>query len=105
MKIIAPLKNCNIDGNLENLKGKCNIEVYCDAHDLLIHYDNEYDMDNEYISHVWINFGEEYNETIFFDIAIDDLELFAHSILKEIEIVRRNYSKQIQYQIDKGFKI
>ncbi len=39
------------------------------------------------------------------DIEIDELEHFANSVLKQIEIVRRNYSEQIKFQTDKGYNV
>lgn len=35
------------------------------------------------------------------DVEINELELFAHSILKQIEIVRKNYGEEIKIQAGK----
>ena len=40
-----------------------------------------------------------------FDVEIDELEEFANALLKKIEIVRKNYSEQIKYQIDRGCNV
>ena len=39
------------------------------------------------------------------DAPIDELELFAYSLLKQIDIVRNNYSTQIKYQTEKGVSV
>ena len=48
---------------------------------------------------------KEDEKSMFIDIPIDELELFAHSILKQIDIVRNNYSTQIKYQTEKGVSV
>lgn len=40
-----------------------------------------------------------------FDVEIDELEEFANAILKQIEIVRKNYSEQFKYQTNKGYRV
>lgn len=50
--------------------------------------------DDEGLFSVWITYGKE-EKNIMFKVDIDDLELFASGILKQIEIVRREYKEAI----------
>jgi hypothetical protein len=51
---------------------------------------------------MFIEFGKEKEKTIMLDAPINDLELFAKSILAHIEIIRKNYGEQIKIQNDLG---
>jgi hypothetical protein len=51
---------------------------------------------------VWIEYGEYYNNTFLFEADLNDLEMFAYSLIKRIEIVRRDYSEVIKDKIKNG---
>ena len=51
---------------------------------------------------VWIEYGEDYNNTFLFEANLNDLEMFAYSLMKRIEMVRRDYSDAIKDKIKKG---
>ena len=54
-------------------------------------------MDDNTIFSFWVECGEK---TLIMDVSIDELELFASSVLKQIEIIRKSYGEQIKIQSD-----
>lgn len=52
-------------------------------------YDFEYNIFN-------VKLRYDSNEFVGFTVGIDDLELFANGILKQIEIIRREFSEEIK---------
>jgi hypothetical protein len=51
---------------------------------------------------VWIEYGEDNNHAFLFEADLNDLEMFAYSLIKRIEIVRRDYSEVIKDKIKNG---
>ena len=102
MQLKMPLGKSTIDATIEDFESECEIMVFGCAQDLLVCKNNNELMDNDTIFQLWINCGQEKQNAIMFDVEIDELEEFANSILKKIEIVRRNYSEQIKFQTDQG---
>lgn len=80
--------------------------LYSCLEDLPIYHKNEQDADS--IFSLWIEFGKApessagYEKRIMVDVRLDELELFASSVLKHIEIIRKNYGEQIKKQYDMG---
>ena len=109
MEVKLPTKNALTDTGNKYLETKVNegVEfiVYSDTHDLLVYAHNQEQMTGETIFGLWVAFGKDKEKTIMCDVEINELELFANSILKQIEIMRNNYSEQIKYQTDKGIHI
>jgi hypothetical protein len=104
MKNIIELTECIIDfENFESsdFENGINIKVYSDTSDLILKNEMNEEMD-ETIFGLWIEFGKEKEKTIMLDAPINDLELFAKSILAHIDIVRKNYGEQIKIQTDLG---
>ena len=56
-------------------------------------------MDDDTIFGFWVEFGEK---TLMMNVSVDELELFASSVLKQIEIIRKSYGEQIKIQSDMG---
>ncbi len=52
-----------------------------------------------------ITYGNHLENTISSDITMIDMELFAHSILKCIEMLKRDYAEAIKDKMDKGFVV
>ena len=75
------------------------IIVYSDIHDLLIYNSRKEEMDYNTVFGLHVECGEK---TLMMDVPIDELELFASSVLKQIEIIRKSYSEQIKIQSDMG---
>ena len=63
------------------------------------------DSEDEYIYSIWIEYGDSYENTLMFDVKMQYLELFASSLLKSIEIVRRDYAEEIVKKRKKGLPI
>jgi hypothetical protein len=104
MKNIIELTECIIDfENFESsdFENGINIKVYSDTRILILYNEMNEKMD-ETIFGLWIEFGKEKEKTIMLDAPIDDLELFAKSILAHIDIVRKKYGEQIKIQTDLG---
>jgi len=105
MEIKIPLRSPVIDATTEDFNEEAEICVFSDTHDLLVCKENNEKMDDETIFSLWINCGKNKQKAIMFDVEIDELEEFANSVLKQIEIVRRNYYEQIKFQTDKGCRV
>ena len=105
MEIKMPLRSASIDATIEDFNEKSEVYVFSDTHDLLVYKNNEEEMDDTTIFSMWINCGKDKQKAIMFDVEIDELEEFANAILKQIEIVRKNYSEQIKFQTDKGCRV
>lgn len=103
METILELKKCVTDfttlqsSDIEDRSLK--LKVYSDVSDLLVCNQNNVGMDGTIFS-LFIEMGKE--KTLMLDLPIDDLELFASSILKHIKIIRKTYGKQIAIQSETG---
>jgi hypothetical protein len=51
------------------------------------------------VFNVSINFGVDKEQALMFEVDLDDLEKFAHILVKDIEMLRRDYSDVIQKKI------
>lgn len=95
------LKNCVIDfENFEQfneIKQGAEIFVYSDTWDILAYCESNEKMDGT-IFGLWIQFGKNKERTIMFDVEIDELEMFACSLQKHIEIIRGGLAEQIKKQ-------
>lgn len=56
--------------------------------------------DNEHLYSVWLEYGE--SRSLLFEVFMDDLELFAYTLLKDMKMTRRDYKKQLKERISKG---
>ena len=78
-----------------------NLKIYSNTYDLNVYYHNKEEMDGTIFS-LWLECGNKKEKTIMVDVPIDELELFANSVLKNINIIRKNYNTQIKYQTENG---
>ena len=103
MENVIELKKCITDfGVLKSSdceKGGVKIKVYSDVYDLLVYNSRKEEMNDETIFGLWVECGEK---TLMMDVSIDELELFASSVLNQIEIIRKSYGEQIKIQYDMG---
>ena len=101
MENVIELRKCVTDfeklesSDCKNVK----IKVYSDVYDLFVYNSRKEEMADDTIFGLDIECGEK---TLMMDIQIDELELFASSILKQIEIIRKTYGEQIKIQSDMG---
>ena len=83
-----------------------NIKVYSDTHDLFTFNGSNEAMEDDHIFGIWVEFGDNDKErTIMANVSMDELELFARSILTHIKIFKSTYSEQIRKQISLGANI
>jgi len=104
MKNIIELGGCVIDfENFESsdFENGINIKVYSDTRELIRYNEINEEMDST-IFGLWIEFGKEKEKTIMLDAPINELELFAKSVLNHIDIIRKSYDEQIKIQFDMG---
>lgn len=96
MKLILPLLNPLFDDPAlqelcKEFKISCQVEVWRDTD-----FGSEED---DYAYGFWIEYGEENNSTLLFKVELDQLEMFAHAVLKDIEMLRRDYAEIINERI------
>lgn len=99
---VIELKKCVTDFEMledSDCDNGVKIKVYSDVHDLLVYSNRKEQMDDDTIFGLWVECGEK---TLMMDISIDELELFASSVLKQVEIIRKTYGHQIKIQSDMG---
>jgi hypothetical protein len=81
------------------------IKDYCEKSNIYIFKDLEsLEEDDTRAFSLWLNYGEN-GESLMFDVDLNDLEMFANSILKSIEMLRRDYPDVIKNKIKKGFPL
>ena len=104
MKITLPLKNVIsddiriTDNVLSDLKKECQIFIFKDEN-------NCRNDEQEYIYSIWIEYSENNERGLMFNSNLDDLEMFANSLTKSIEMFRRDYSDLIKERIEKDLPI
>lgn len=102
MENVIELKKCVTDFEklkMSDCENGVKIKVYSDVHDLLVYNSRKEEMDDNTIFGFWVECGKK---TLMMDVSIDELELFASSVLKQIEIIRKSYGEQIKIQSDMG---
>ena len=98
-------KRCMIDFediNEDDFKHGLNIVVYSDIHSLIYSNIINESFEEDKIFGIFIELGKDKEKTLMLDVEIDDLELFAKSVLEHIKIIRNNYGEHIKKQIDLG---
>lgn len=105
MEIKMPLRSCSIDATIKDFEQETEVFVFSTTSDLLSYTKDEQEMPSDTIFSLWINCGKDKTKAIMFDVEIDELEEFGNAILKQIEIVRKNYSEQIKFQTDRGCRV
>jgi hypothetical protein len=101
MEITLPLFNPSFDDRriIDEVNNdfdiKCEINIYKDE-------ENWMSDDNEHVFSLWVKYGENCQNALMFDVGLDHLEMFANSLLKSIEMLRRDYSTFINDKIKKG---
>lgn len=88
--------------NIEDFDYDMSIKIYSDTHDLVILSESNRDMDDSTIFNLWIEFGKYKEKQFMFNMPMEELELFCNSVLKHIDIIKNNYSNQIDFQIKKN---
>lgn len=102
MENVIELRKCVTD--FEKLESSdcengVKIKVYSDVQDLLVYNHRKEEMDCQSLFVLWVECG---GKALMMDVSIDELELFASSVLKQIEIIRKSYGEQIKIQSDMG---
>ena len=82
----------------KDFKESCQIYIYKDE-------DNWKDDEKYNAFSLWVEYGKDNKETLMFDVDLNDLEMFANSLMKSIEMLRRDYSEVIKHKINNGSPI
>ena len=96
--MISPLRLLDASSPDERLPKKllikfqqdCKIDIYTDVYVEA--------GDNTHVFCLRLDYGRD-SECLYFDVKLDELEMFAHSLVKRIEMVRRDYHDAIQEKI------
>lgn len=101
MKITLPLINSNFDDDRlsdeikKDFDNGCQIYIYKD--------ENSWKQDEEtHVFSLWVEYGKDKEKSLMFDTDLNDLEMFANSLLKSIEMLRRDYSDILKDKIKNG---
>jgi hypothetical protein len=101
MKITLPLVNPVFADNRlsdevkKDFDKRCQIYIYKD--------ENSWEQDEEaHAFALWVEYGKNQENTLMFDADLNDLEMFANSLLKSIEMLRRDYSDVLKEKIKSG---
>jgi len=101
MKIELPLVYPDIDDNRLSDKVKKDFDIGCQIYI----FKDEFSWIEEEHRHaysLWIDYGLEKSNSLMFQVPLDDLELFANSLLKSIEMLRRDYKDVLKEKIKNG---
>lgn len=105
MDIKIPLKRPVIDATIKDIEEGAELHIFTETHDLLVAHHNKEKMEDSTIFCFFINCGKDKEQSLMFDIGIDEIEFLANSILAQVDIIRKNYSEQIKYQTDRFVKV
>ena len=101
MKITLPLVSPAFDDNTLSDEVKkdfdkgCQIYIYKD--------ENSWEQDEgTHVFALWVEYGKDKEKALMFDADLNDLEMFANSLLKSIEMLRRDYSDVLKEKIKSG---
>lgn len=61
--------------------------------------DIDMDDSDDAIYGLWIEYGKGGKKTLGFRLSIDELEMFANSIQKSVEMIRRDYNEMIKARL------
>jgi hypothetical protein len=101
MKITLPLVSPGFDDNRLSEKVKEDFDKGCQIYI----YKDEKSWEGDEESHafaLWIEYGKDNENSLMFDADLNDLEMFANSLLKSIEMLRRDYSDVLKEKIKNG---
>lgn len=85
----------------DKLTDGCQIKVYSNTWDLLA-YDEANEKSDTQVLGIALEYGENKDNSLYLDASMSDIEEFAYALIKKIEIIRRDYNKQLQKQFDLG---
>jgi hypothetical protein len=83
---------------LKDFRTKCEIYVYKSEENW-----EENELDN--VFGLWIEYGEDKENTLMFSLDLRDLEMFANSLTKSIEMLRRDYEDVLKRKIKLGHNL
>ena len=101
LKLIRPWIDFE-PSSIENQLGKgVQLKVWSDTEEIKVYHHNEEVMDSTVFG-LWLEFGEDYGRTIMLEASIDELELFAKSLVTHLDIVKSRIGDEIKKQIELG---
>jgi hypothetical protein len=85
----------------DDLKYGVKFKVYSDVHDLLVYNNQKVTMSGT-VFNVTIECIKNENIGMFFEVPMDELEMFAYSVLKHVEIVKNKHAEDLKKQLSLG---
>ena len=104
MKITLPLIRPFVDDKRLSEEVKKDFDNRCQIY----LYKEEEDWESDEKSHAFelrFEYGIGKENFIWFEVDLNDLEMFANSLMKSIEMLRRDYSEVIKHKIKNGSPI
>jgi len=101
MKITLPLEKASFDDNRLPEEVKKDLDWQCEAYVFKDEASWE-DDDQTRAFAFFLKYGKNKEKALMFDVGLDDLEMFANSLLKSIEMFRRDYADTLKEKIKKG---
>ena len=101
MEVTLPLVNPAFDDERLSEKVKKDFDKGCQIYI----YKDEISWEQDDATHafaLWVEYGKDNENSLMFDADLDDLEMFANSLLKSIEMLRRDYSDVLKKKIKSG---
>lgn len=105
MENVIQTKRCVTDFKIlksEECEKGAKLIIYSDIDELLVYKSRNEPMDDVTIFGISVEFGEK---TIMMDISINELELFARSLLSHIKMIRKVYGEEIKMQNNMGCQV
>ena len=104
MELTLPLINPRFDD--ESLPNDFDVQMGDSCQITMVEYDLLEDpLDDEHIFALWLEYGPEKKNTFMFEVKLCQLELFASSLLRRIEMIRRDYADEISLRRKNGLPI
>ena len=101
MKITLPLINPVFDDSRLTEEVRKDFDKGCQVY-IYKEEQNWISDEEQHVYSLWIEYGKDKDKTLMFDIDLDDLEMFANSLLKSVEMLRRDYSDVLKDKISNG---
>ena len=101
LKLIRPGIDCEPSRVEEFLEKGVQLKVWSDTEEIKVYNHNEEVMDSTVFG-LWLEFGEDYGQSIMLEASIDKLELFIKSLVIHIDIVKSQIRKKKKKQIELG---
>ena len=98
MKLKLELLNAAFDDN--RLSDEIKSDIQKDSGIYIFKDENSWaDDEGTRVYSLWLEYGKDKDNGLMFEVRFEDLELFANTLLKSIEIFRKDYEDVIKEKI------